>query len=101
MVKIEKFSVVSVIEVIVECVDVIMVVCGDFGVEVLVESVLGIQKCIVQVCCQFGKLVVVVIQMFELMCFFFVLICVEVIDVVIVVGVGVDVVMFLVEIVFG
>lgn len=100
-VKIEKFVVVKVFDEIFEVLDGIMVVCGDFGVELLVLSVLLIQKCLICKCCVVVKLVIVVIQMFELMIESLMLICVEVFDVVNVIYEGIDVIMLLVELVVG
>lgn len=48
-----------------------------------------------------GKLVIVVMNMFESMIIYFMFIWVEVLDIVIVVREGVDVVMFFGEIVYG
>lgn len=101
IVKVEKLQVVDVFEEIVDVFDVIMVVCGDFGVELLFEVVLIVQKCVVELVCCNVKLVIVVIQMFEFMINSLVLMCVEILDVVNVVFDGVDVVMLFGEISVG
>lgn len=101
MVKIEKLQVVDCFVDIFKEVDGVMVVCGDFGVEMCFEQVLIIQKCIICMCCEVGKLVIMVIQMFESMINLLCFICVEVLDVVNVIYDGIDVVMFFVELVVG
>lgn len=99
--KFEWCQVVENFDEIVQVFDVVMVVCGDFGVEVLLYEVFVIQKKIIEVSWCYVWFVIVVIQMFELMMEYLCLMCVELFDVVNVVFDGVDVLMFLGESVVG
>lgn len=60
VVKIEKLEVVDDIDEIIKVMDVFMVVCGDFGVEVFYQEVLFIQKMLIWKGYQYVKLVIVV-----------------------------------------
>lgn len=101
IVKIECVEVILVLQSIFDVFDGIMVVCGDFVVEVGNVVVLVLQKCMIWMVCELNKFVIIVMQMMELMIYVLVLICVEVLDVVNVVFDGIDVVMLLVEMVVG
>lgn len=99
--KIECIEVIENLEEIVEVSDVVMVVCGDLGVEIGDVELLGLQKKIIKVFLVQNKVVIIVMQMLQLMVESLILICVEVLDVVNLVIDGIDVVMLLVEIVVG
>lgn len=81
--------------------DGIMVVCGDLGVEILVEEVIFVQKMMIEKCICVCKVVIIVIQMLDFMIKNLCLICVEVGDVVNVIFDGIDVVMLFGEFVKG
>lgn len=71
VVKIEKFEVIDQIDLILLFCDGVMVVCGDLGVEMLVEEVLLLQKELICKVNSLGILIIMVIQMLDFMVFSF------------------------------
>lgn len=104
VVKVERAEVVcsqDVMDDIIFVFDVVMVVRGDFGVEIGDSELVGIQKALIRRARQLNRAVITAIQMMELMIINSMSTRVEVMDVVNVVLDGIDVVMLFVEIVVG